>query len=520
MKLLTALGATLLWFGGLAFASAPGKTQDVVDAPLYDGSDGVTCHYFNVGALIPWRRDGGDWVDRAGEPHGREPFVRQKVVAENRVRAIEFDLSDLLRQALEAPDRQLELMLREVSERKGGTIHFHSRETEPEQLPRLVIEFDDGQTLRLTAYADAHISCSTHRGLGTADRLSVGSHFSTVIGFDLRDVPDRRIKRAALSLVSLERQRGDVLLGIFKLLNPLREGAVSVAPTNGGVAAKYPNDVGLDRDPAVIMVADFDGSDWRRQWSEIGGDIEVTGDEGAFGFEPFAGRALKVRIAEGKRSGANLRARFADRVGREPDEAFFRYMLRFGDDWRPESDGGKLPGFAATYGRAAWGGRKADGANGWSARGSFNAASRPENPLHEFSTIGSYVYHADMPSHHGEGWPWTAGQPALLRNNRWYSIEQQVKLNTAGRNDGVLRAWVDGRLVFERTDLRYRDIPELRIEEVWLNVFFGGTQRSPRTMHLFIDNLVIAERYIGPVRRQPANAYRPLRISRFGAGVP
>jgi GT2 family glycosyltransferase len=421
-------------------------------------------------------------------------------------------------QALESSHRQLELMLREVSERKSGTIHFYSRETEPEQRPRLVVELNDGQTLRVAASADAHISCSTFRALGIADRLSVGRHFSTAIAFDLRDVPDLPIKRAALSLVSRERQQGDVLLGVFNLVNPLREGAVlGVVPTEGGVAAKYPDDVGLDRDPAVVMVANFDGSDWRRQWSVLGGDVEVTDDKGAFGFEPFAGRALKVRIEEGKRSGANLRFRFADRMGREPEEAYFRYMLRFGDDWRPDPDGGKLPGFAATYGRAGWGGRQADGANGWSARGSFNAATRPENPLHEFSTIGSYVYHADMPSHYGEGWPWTEGQPALLSNNRWYAVEQHVKLNTPGKNNGVLRAWVDGRLVFERTNLRFRDTPELRIEEVWVNVFFGGTRPSARTMHLFIDNLVIADRYIGPVRRQPANAYRPLRTFESGA---
>jgi hypothetical protein len=255
----------------------------------------------------------------------------------------------------------------------------------------------------------------------------------------------------------------------------------------------------MDRDPAVMMVEDFESADWRRRWSEVGGDIEVISNERGFGYAPFAGRALKVRIAEGKRSGASLRFRFGEHLGREPEEAYFRYMLRFGDDWRPEPDGGKLPGFAATYGRAGWGGRRSDGTNGWSARGSFSVASLPGNPLHHFSTIGSYAYHADMPTRYGDSWPWTDRVPALLANNRWYAVEQHVKLNTPGKNDGVLRAWVDGQLVFERTNLRFRDSTELRIEELWMNVFFGGTRPSARTMHLFVDNVVVARRYIGPV---------------------
>lgn len=29
-----------------------------------------------------------------------------------------------------------------------------------------------------------------------------------------------------------------------------------------------------------------------------------------------------------------------------------RYYLRFGDNWKPVVDGGKLPGFAGTYNKA------------------------------------------------------------------------------------------------------------------------------------------------------------------------
>lgn len=57
-----------------------------------------------------------------------------------------------------------------------------------------------------------------------------------------------------------------------------------------------------------------------------------------------------------------------------------------------------------------------------------------------------------------------------LENNRWYAIEQYVKLNTSGRNDGILRGWVNGALAFEKTDVRMRDVDALKVESVWLNV--------------------------------------------------
>ena len=44
-----------------------------------------------------------------------------------------------------------------------------------------------------------------------------------------------------------------------------------------------------------------------------------------------------------------------------------------------------------------------------------------------------------------------------LENNRWYCIEQHVKLNTPGQSDGVLRGWVDGRLAFERMFVHAHD---------------------------------------------------------------
>ena len=55
-----------------------------------------------------------------------------------------------------------------------------------------------------------------------------------------------------------------------------------------------------------------------------------------------------------------------------------------------------------------------------------------------------------MAGDYGDIWVWQNGYRGFLEKNRWYSIEQYLKLNTPGENDGVLRAWVDGRLAFEK----------------------------------------------------------------------
>lgn len=75
-------------------------------------------------------------------------------------------------------------------------------------------------------------------------------------------------------------------------------------------------------------------------------------------------------------------------------------------------------------------------------------------------------------------WEWGEGGTAPLALNRWYTIEQYVKLNTLGKHDGVLMAWIDGRLVLHRYDIRFRDTSQLKIEKLWMNVLPWRDQTS------------------------------------------
>ncbi len=214
-------------------------------------------------------------------------------------------------------------------------------------------------------------------------------------------------------------------------------------------------------------------------------------------FKPFDGKALRIAIPKGSHKGlAELSFFFDDQIGSEPEEIYFRYYLRFGDDWKTVTSG-KLPGIVGTYGRAGWGGRRANGKNGWSARGLFSTTTDDGKVQ-----IGVYSYHADMKGKVGSAWEWTNGKRGLLKRNQWYCIEQYVKLNTPGKNNGVVRGWVDGKPAFVKKDIRFRDVPSLKIERVWLEVYLGGSKTAAKDHHLYIDDVVISRKYIGPRPRK------------------
>jgi hypothetical protein len=74
-------------------------------------------------------------------------------------------------------------------------------------------------------------------------------------------------------------------------------------------------------------------------------------------------------------------------------------------------------------------------------------------------------------------------------------------MDSSREKDGILRGWVDGRLALDKTDVRMRDAPSLKIETVWLNVYLGGSWTARSDHHLYIDDVVIARKPIGLRRK-------------------
>jgi len=72
-----------------------------------------------------------------------------------------------------------------------------------------------------------------------------------------------------------------------------------------------------------------------------------------------------------------------------------------------------------------------------------------------------------------------------------------VKANTPGQRDGRIAMWMDGSLIADFPNLRLRDVPELRIDRFGLSLYIASN--SKRENRMWLDNVVAATSYIGPV---------------------
>ena len=438
----------------------------------------------------------GDWRDADGVKQGPRPFAAKTVRAGAKPPSVEWDVTSLLRAEITRGKTRASMLLAAL-DKSAGTVVFWSREAPAvESRPQLLVELAGGSRLELAAAADATLDCSTGYALGTRPDVVVGSGSRGVLEFDLSSLGGSSISRAVLRLTASAARDAPTRIAVFELDGvrepPRKEQIV-------GLAARYPRDRGIGTDRDVVFATDFESSRWRSEWSYVSesSHADTISRDDANRFEPLLGRALRATIPAGSTLGLDMGFDFKDKLGYEPEEIYFRYYLRFGDDWNPVVDGGKLPGLSGTYETAGWGGRRADPMKGWSMRGQFNRAPSPGNPMHGFVSIGTYAYHADMEDVYGDHWYWMHDARGVLARNRWYCVEQYFRVNAPGARDGVMRAWIDGELAFEKSDIRVRETTTLKIERVWMNVYHGGTKPTDRPLDLYIDNVVVAKARIG-----------------------
>jgi hypothetical protein len=161
-------------------------------------------------------------------------------------------------------------------------------------------------------------------------------------------------------------------------------------------------------------------------------------------------------------------------------ELYFSYDLRFksGFIWVL---GGKIPGI--TGGKVYAGSQPAYN-DGFSVRGMW----APDG------TLVYYLYHQDRQSIYGEPilWPdfnFVAGQ--------WYNITFRVVLNSVQNNvgfhDGILEGFINGKLIFQRTNINFRNFENIKIDNISNCSFFGGAETAfnpKRDEWLDLDNFI------------------------------
>jgi hypothetical protein len=124
--------------------------------------------------------------------------------------------------------------------------------------------------------------------------------------------------------------------------------------------------------------------------------------------------------------------------------------------------GGKLPGLAG--GTANTGGDKPNGRDGFSARMMWRASV----------AVVQYLYHPDQPGVWGEDLAWDLGGARHFRPGRWHALRHEIRLNSPGERNGSIRGFFDGELALARDQIRFRDTPELGLDQLYFSTFFGG----------------------------------------------
>jgi hypothetical protein len=102
----------------------------------------------------------------------------------------------------------------------------------------------------------------------------------------------------------------------------------------------------------------------------------------------------------------------------------------------------------------------------------------------------------------------------LFDDDQWHRVEALFQLNTLDlaadrpHRDGIARAWFDGKLVVDHTDVVFRstDFPNMKFNQFFLAPYFGPGL-LPHAQKLWIDELVVAsERLESPPGDKPADA--------------
>jgi hypothetical protein len=292
---------------------------------------------------------------------------------------------------------------------------------------------------------------------------------------------------------------------------PLPEG-------NSGIAARYPGDTGIGADSCVVFADDFesytqasqlDDQKWtyyyQTQYVTITTDVANV---------YAAKQAIEFTLPQ---QTAELSDGVDKDLSPERDVLFLRYYSKFMPPYDVVGSSHNGAGISAHYfgpNNQATPGVPANGTNkflvnleNW--RGDASTASPGQ--------FNVYVYHPEQRSQWGDHFfptglvspntslPFDFGPNFVARPDviqaldRWYCYELMVKANTPGHRDGRIAAWLDGVLVMDFMNLRFRDVASLTINRFGMGLHIGSNPNG--VAKKWYDNVVAATSYIGPMTR-------------------
>ena len=297
-----------------------------------------------------------------------------------------------------------------------------------------------------------------------------------------------------------------------------------------GLAAAYPGDVGIAKDPKVIFATSFE--DGIQEPLKITRKGVSTVEDAAIAFA--GSRCARITATKDVDEGGDIVLSWAEGV----ETCYLRVYVRFDQATLMPHHFVNITGMTDTY-KYRWGGaaglRPPGGKDG-------KVGTTLEPPKGENGKWHFYTYWHEMRSwqtpegrtdgrpnaYYGNGFS-MEDSPAVIRD-RWICMEMMLKLNQIGQSDGEQAFWIDGKLVghwkpgspegtwirekfatygpFNKdpkpfTGFNWRTDASLKLNRISLQWYLSKDQSWPKMTAtentVYFDNLVVATSYIGPL---------------------
>jgi len=286
-------------------------------------------------------------------------------------------------------------------------------------------------------------------------------------------------------------------------------------PEKGGLASLYPGDEGIENDPRVLFVDDFET-----------GTVEQIGTRwGSIRLKENIDLTTNVHAASpGERSIHIAENGHLFTHTKGVDTMYARFYVKFHEKT------GYIHHFVhlvADRTPQPW----PKGGAGETPPGDakFSTGIEPTGRWGRFPPPGVwnfYTYWHEMQSKWGSVFH---GKQELIQPGRWYCVEVLLKANSdPEKHDGVQAFWVDGELYGRFDGFRWRTTDKLKINSFWL-LYYNTDQparhnKDPRpesrVMEVWFDDVVIATEYIGPVVGRPRDGKKKATPSRSALLTP
>ena len=272
------------------------------------------------------------------------------------------------------------------------------------------------------------------------------------------------------------------------------------AGESAGLAAKFPQDAGIDSDPRVLLHEDFEsGAFDKSRWSEVSNKAEALSFTADVPADSAGKKSLLVTAKLGQNTGGHLFRRFKPGV----DRMYARFYVKFAEDCdyihhfvHIVAENPPVPWPTGGAGLCPEGDKK------------FSTGLEPCGANAKYAPPGAwnfYTYWWKM-KRSGDGKYWGNSfmptPPVIPARGRWYAMEMMVQANTVGQADGRQAFWIDGQKVGDFGGIEWRTTADLKVNAFWLMSYVTDRWTKNPTNRVWFDDVVVATEYIGPLAKK------------------